>query len=96
MRIIELGKRGELGTAHIIQESIAMRERCHTELENAVRQIREQHEQSETAAAEFRQSGLQLREACTVCQRQGKGEQGRDGASGDDAGGELPGTDYEQ
>ena len=44
-RIVELVRRGELAeqeTAHIIQESIAMRERCHTELESAVRQIREQ------------------------------------------------------
>ena len=68
MRIIELGKRVELaeqGTAHIIQDSIAMRERDRTELESAARQFREQHEQSETAAAQFRRSGLQLREACT-------------------------------
>ena len=67
MRILELGKRGELaeqGTAHIIQESIAMRERYHSELEGAVRQIREQQEQSENAAAQFRQNGQQLREAC--------------------------------
>jgi hypothetical protein len=44
-RIVELVRRGELAeqeTAHIIQESIAMRERRHTELESAVRQIREQ------------------------------------------------------
>ena len=90
MRIIELGKRGELGTAHIVQESIAMRERYHTELENAVRQIREHHEQSETAAAEFRQSGLQLREACTVCQRQANKEEMEPLAM------MLEGTDYEQ
>jgi hypothetical protein len=60
MRIVELGRRGELaeqGTAHIIQESIAMMERYHTELESAVRQIREQG-QSESAAEQFRQHGL--------------------------------------
>jgi excinuclease UvrABC helicase subunit UvrB len=37
MRIIELGRCGELaeqGTAHIIQESIAMTERYHSELES--------------------------------------------------------------
>jgi hypothetical protein len=59
MRIIKLGRRGQLaeqGTAHIIQESIEMRERYHTELESAVRQVHEQV-QSEHAAA-------QLREAC--------------------------------
>ena len=69
MRIIELGRRGELaeqGTAHIIQESIAMRERCHSELEGAVRQIREQQEQSENAAAQLRQNGQQLHEACAL------------------------------
>ena len=67
MRIIELGRRGELaeqGTAHIIQESIAMRERYHAELESAVRQIQEQQEQSESASEQFRQHGQQLREAC--------------------------------
>ena len=60
MRIVELGRRGELaeqGTAHI-QESIAMMERYHTELESAVRQIREQQGQSESAAEQFRQHGL--------------------------------------
>ena len=61
MRIVELGRRGELAeqwTAHIIQESIAMMERYHTELESAVRQIREQQGQSESAAEQFRQHGL--------------------------------------
>ena len=59
MRIIKLGRRGQLaeqGTAHIIQESIEMRESYRTELESAVRQVHEQV-QSEHAAA-------QLREAC--------------------------------
>ena len=65
MRFIELGELAEQGTAHIIQESIAMRERYHTELDGAVRQIREQQEQSESTAAQFRQNGQQLREACT-------------------------------
>ena len=68
MRIIELGKRGELaeqGAAHIIQESMAMRGRYHAELESAAHQIREQREQSEAMAEHFRQHGLQLREACT-------------------------------
>ena len=55
MRIIKLGRRGQLaeqGTAHIIQESIEMRERYHTELESAVRQVHEQV-QSEHAAAHY-------------------------------------------
>ena len=68
MRIIELGRRGELaeqGAAHIIQESIAMRERYHNELEIAVQQIHEQQEHSEHAAAsQFCENGQQLREAC--------------------------------
>ena len=41
-----------------------MRERYHSELEGAVRQIREQQEQSENAAAQCRQNGQQLHEAC--------------------------------
>jgi len=44
-RIYELGQRGELaeaGAAHIVQESLAMRRRYHSELENASQHIREQ------------------------------------------------------
>jgi hypothetical protein len=95
MRIIELGRRGELaeqGTAHIIQESIAMRERYHTELESAVRQIREQQEQSEATAGQFRQSGLQLREACT----QYVNDREKANKKEMESSGELSGTDYEQ
>ena len=68
MRIYKLGKRGELAeenTAHIVQESLAMRKRYHAELESASQHIREQHEQSEAMAEHFRQNGLQLGEACT-------------------------------
>jgi len=65
--IYELGQRGELaeaGAAHIVQESMAMRRRYHSELENASQLLREQQEQSEAMANHFRQDGLQLREAC--------------------------------
>ena len=63
MRIIELGRRGELaeqGAAHIIQESIAMRERYHNEFEIAVQRIHEQQEHSEHAASQFSENGQQL------------------------------------
>ena len=66
-RIYELGQRGELaeaGAAHIVQESMAMRRRYHSELENASQLLREQQEQSEAMANHFRQDGLKLREAC--------------------------------
>ena len=66
-RIHELGQRGELaeaGAAHIIQESMAMRRRYHSELENASQLLREQQEMSEAMASHYRQDGLQLREAC--------------------------------
>ena len=66
-RIYELVKRGQLaeaGAAHIVQESMAMRGRYHSELENASQLIREQQEMSEAMANHFRQDGLQLREAC--------------------------------
>ena len=57
-----------------------MRERYHTELESAVRQIREQQEQSEATAGQFRQKwSTTTRGMHTVCQRQGEGEQERDG-----------------
>ena len=49
-RIYELGRRGELaeeGAAHIVQESLAMRRRHHTELESASQHIREQHERAQ-------------------------------------------------
>ena len=66
-RIYELGQRGQLaeaGAAHIVQESMAMRRRYHSELENASQLIREQQEMSEAMASHYRQDGLQLREAC--------------------------------
>ena len=66
-RIYELGQRGQLaeaGAAHIVQESMAMRRRYHSELENASQLIREQQEMSEAMANHYRQDGLQLREAC--------------------------------
>ena len=68
MRIIELEKRGQLaeaGAAHIVRESMEMRGKYLTELENASQLIRQQHETSEAMAVHFRQDGLQLREACT-------------------------------
>ena len=67
MRIIELEKRGllaEAGAAHIVHESMEMREKYLTELENASQLIRQQHDTSEAVTAHFRQDGLQLREAC--------------------------------
>ena len=67
MRIIELEKRGQLaeaGAAHIVRESMEMREKYLTELENASQLIRQQHDTSEAVTAHFRQDGLQLREAC--------------------------------
>ena len=67
MRIVELEKRGNLaesGAAHIVQESIAMRGKYLTELENASLLIRQQQEISEAMTIHFRQDGLQLREAC--------------------------------
>ena len=57
-RIYELGQRGELaeaGAAHIVQESMAMRRRYHSELENASQLIREQQEMSEAMANHYRQ-----------------------------------------
>ena len=66
-RIYELGQRGQLaeaGAAHIVQESMAMRRRYHSELENTSQLIREQQEVSEAMANHYRQDGLQLREAC--------------------------------
>ena len=66
-RIYELGQRGQLaeaGAAHIVQESMAMRRRYHSELENASQLLREQQEMSEAMANHYRQDGLQLREAC--------------------------------
>ena len=66
-RIYELGQRGQLaepGAAHIVQESMAMRRRYHSELENASQLIREQQEMSEAMANHYGQDGLQLREAC--------------------------------
>ena len=68
MRIIELEKRGQLaeaGAAHIVRESMEMREKYLTELENASQLIRQQHDTSEAMTVHFRQDGLQLREACT-------------------------------
>ena len=68
MRIIELEKRGQLaeaGAAHIVRESMEMRGRYLSELENASQLIRQQHDTSEAMAVHFRQDGLQLREACT-------------------------------
>ena len=67
MRIVELEKRGNLaesGAAHIVQESMAMRGRYLTELENASQLIRQQQEISEAMTIHFRQDGIQLREAC--------------------------------
>ena len=64
--IYELGQRGQLaeaGAAHIVQESMAMRRRYHSELENASQLIREQQEMSEAMANHYRQDGLQLRES---------------------------------
>ena len=68
MRIIELEKRGQLaeaGAAHIVRESMEMRGKYLTELENASQPIRQQHDTSEAMTVHFRQDGLQLREACT-------------------------------
>ena len=68
MRIIELEKRGQLaeaGAAHIVRESMEMRGKYLTELENASQLIRQQHDTSEAMTVHFRQDGLQLREACT-------------------------------
>ena len=68
MRIIELEKRGQLaeaGAAHIVRESMEMRGKYLTELENASQLIRQQHDTSEAMTVQFRQDGLQLREACT-------------------------------
>ena len=67
IRIIELEKRGqlaELGAAHIVRESMEMRGKYLTELENASQFIRQQQEISEAMTVHFRQDGLQLREAC--------------------------------
>ena len=67
-RIIELEKRGQLaeaGAAHIVRESMEMRGKYLTELENASQLIRQQHDTSEAMTVHFRQDGLQLREACT-------------------------------
>ena len=67
MRIIELEKRGQLaeaGAAHIVRESMEMRGKYLTELENASQLIRQQHDTSEAMTIHFRQDGLQLREAC--------------------------------
>eukprot|EP00435_Cladocopium_sp_Y103_P041464 s1011_g11.t1 len=50
--------------AHIVSESIAMRQRYHSELESASRQIQEQREQSACATEHFHQEGQELREAC--------------------------------
>ena len=50
MRIIELEKRGQLaeaGAAHIVWESMEMRGKYLTELENASQLIRQQHDTSE-------------------------------------------------
>ena len=67
MRIIELEKRGQLaeaGAAHIVRESMEMRGKYLTELENASQLIRQQHDTSEAMTVHFRQDGIQLREAC--------------------------------
>ena len=67
LRIIELERRGHLaesGAAHIVQESMAMRGKYLTELENASQLIRQQQEVSEAMTIHFRQDGIQLREAC--------------------------------
>ena len=67
MRIIELEKRGmlaEAGAAHIVRESMEMRGKYLTELENASQFIRQQHDTSEDMTAHFRHDGQQLREAC--------------------------------
>ena len=50
----------EAGAAHIVQESMAMRRRYHSELENASQLIREQQEMSEAMANHYRQDELQL------------------------------------
>ena len=67
MRIIELEKRGVLaeeGAAHIVRESMEMRGKYLTELENASQLIRQQHDTSEDMTEQFRHGGQQLREAC--------------------------------
>ena len=64
MRIVELEKRGQLaesGAAHIVRESMEMRGKYLTELENASQLIRQQQEISEAMTVHFRQDGLQLR-----------------------------------
>ena len=66
-RILELERRGQLaeaGAAHIVQESVAMRGRYLSELENASQLIRRQQEMSEAMTNHFRQDGIQIREAC--------------------------------
>ena len=67
MRIMELGRRNELaedGAQHIIQESEIARQRCHSELENAVRHIQEQHHDAEETAEQFRQQRERLQQEC--------------------------------
>ena len=67
MRIMELGRRNELaedGARHIIQESEIARQRYHSELENAVRHIQEQHHDAEEAAEQFRQQRERLQQEC--------------------------------
>ena len=66
MRIMELGCRNELaedGARHIIHESVVARQRYHSELENAVRHIQEQHHAEETAE-QFRQQRERLQQEC--------------------------------
>ena len=65
MRIMELGRRNEIsedGARHIIQESEITRQRCHSELENAVRHIQEQHHDAEETAEQFQKQGERLQE----------------------------------
>jgi len=67
MRIMELGRRNEIsedGARHIIQESEITRQQCHSELENAVRHIQEQHHDAEETAEQFQQQGERLQQEC--------------------------------
>ena len=67
MRIMELGSRNELaedGAQHIIHESVVARQRYHSELENAVRHIQEQHHNAEETAEQFRQQRERLQQEC--------------------------------
>ena len=49
---------------YIIQESETARQRYHSELENAVRHIQEQHHDAEETAEQFQKQGERLQQEC--------------------------------